>query len=290
MVLHTKIAWDSQDFRALAPYVYAPGYLATDRWDPVADLLVSRGYFDRGYKLGIVSIEEPAAQRLVTRFERRLARHGIRVTDKANVGTGNGYDWVGQVGSQTSSMVLRFKTSGITHVLFLGTYTSASYFFPTYAESQGYRPRYAYTSTEMPSYTEKNEPAAQLARSVAVGWRPTLDVNPPQDPKDNANEQLCLRVVHRAGIETNDRVAENSVLGVCEFLLFLKQGLEGAPELSPAGLRARVDRLGSGFASSQTPRTLFAPGRYDGVAALRWVAFDSACACFRYSGRWRDLS
>jgi hypothetical protein len=76
-------------------------------------------------------------------------------------------------------------------------------------------------------------------------------------------------------------------LSYCSRLFFLKAALDRAHDITPAGLRAAVDTLGTSFSSAITPTTRFWPGRFDGVGAVRDLYFDSGCKCFKYTGSWR---
>jgi hypothetical protein len=68
----------------------------------------------------------------------------------------------------------------------------------------------------------------------------------------------------------------------CDELWFLEAALAAAPTLDPAGLRAGAESLTNRYQAPGTYRTLLGPGRHDGVAAVRDVAYDSGCACYVY--------
>jgi hypothetical protein len=79
-------------------------------------------------------------------------------------------------------------------------------------------------------------------------------------------------------------------LGYCDGLLLLQRALAGAQEISLARLRAGVDQLATSFESPMTFATHFAPGRHDGAAAVRMLAFDGSCTCFVYRGGLRGVA
>ncbi len=70
----------------------------------------------------------------------------------------------------------------------------------------------------------------------------------------------------------------------CGQLLLLKTALDRAPSVSPAGLLAAVDALGTSYQVPGTLSSSFGPGREDGVAAVRAARYDDGCSCFVYSG------
>jgi hypothetical protein len=117
---------------------------------------------------------------------------------------------------------------------------------------------------------------------VAVGWWPAYDVNPAQSPNNPAGAR-CLAVARRAGVPVNSLFERSETETLCEGVWLLQAGWRGAPRLTAASLRAGVDALGTSFDSPSTMASRFGPGISDGVAALRRLAFDDACDCFRYT-------
>jgi hypothetical protein len=183
-----------------------------------------------------------------------------------------------------SSAVLQMKNANVDRVFFLSRIPSLHLHFMTQAESQGYHPRYAITSIDTPNFLVSNVPKAQLSGTVGVGWQPTMDVAGPQDPGDGTSRARCHSILRKAGITFKDRVAENFALSYCESLFLIKQALELSRVPSPAGLRAGLDKLASGYDSVLTFRARFGPGRNAGVSAVRDMRFDDSCMCFKYIG------
>ena len=290
-VLDTRAAFDDSDFARWSPYVYAPAYLAGDRWGGIVSNLARLGYFSAGARVGLVSIDEPGAQRLLKKVvSPALAAQGVHPVDTVSVSTFSDLAGVSHVSQQVNSFVAKFKNEHIDHVMFVGTYSAASYFFPAAAERQGYHPRYAMNSSEGPAAIATNSPKGQFHGAVGVGWLPALDVDSDNDPSDNAEETRCLKVVERAGIEPGDRSAQFQTLGICNALYFMKAALDKATTVSAKDFASAVTKLGSGFGSPKTAATAFTDGRKDGVAAVRGFAFEDSCECFRYTDTsWQPL-
>lgn len=287
LMLQTDTAWDRNDFSKLTSYVYSPSYLSGERWPVIIDQLKQMQYFDKGYKLGLVSIQEPAAQRLLNNVVvPTLKARGLKVADVASTSSFSDWQGLGQLAADTQKIVVRFAAEGITHVMFVGTYTSVSYFFPKSADGQNYRPRYAFNTTEAPQALSVNEPPAQMHRALAVGWNPGLDVDDAQDPGDNPQFKLCLSIAQKAGVEIPDRAGAYGIAALCDALFFLKASLDKAPELSPQGMAASARVLGTGYRSAETHATDFRSGRADGVSAVRGLVFEDACTCWKYTGKW----
>jgi ABC-type branched-subunit amino acid transport system substrate-binding protein len=288
-VLDTNTAVDSADFKRWAPYVFAPSNLSGDRWQSYVDELISLGYFRGNPKLGLVSIDEPSAQRLVDRIKRMLAARGIAVKDSRTMAAANDLTGLSRASSEASSIVLAYRTQGIDRVMFIATAGMAGYLFPKVAENQGYHPRYAVNTDEYPQVIAANAPPGQFHGAVGVGWSPGWDVDAAHDPGRNALQKLCLSIAHKAGADPVDRPSTGRLLGICEFLFLLRDALDKAREVSAQATRDVISAPGFSFDSPRTFSLSFPAGRYDGVSAVRDLVFDDACLCFIYSGRVKSI-
>ena len=97
------------------------------------------------------------------------------------------------------------------------------------------------------------------------------------DQPPTSAEAICRAAAKEAGqTGANDQY--------CEALFFLKRAIEAAPELSAAGVRAGVEAMGDGYVPASAFATHFGPGRHDGVAAVRDMAFNKDCSCWQYTG------
>jgi ABC-type branched-subunit amino acid transport system substrate-binding protein len=290
-VFNNRIVWDQRMFDSWAPYVYAPSYIEGDRWGSIIDQLVADNYFDPGSKLGLLWQETGSTKRtLDSVIKPRLSAHGIPVSAEFAYSPPDSEGGLSNVSAQIESAVLRFRASGVTHVVFVGTSGEGSLFFIPEAESQGYHPRYGFTSMEIPQIIAATVPKDQLHRAVGIGWVPTMDVDTAQDPNNNPAQALCLRIMQQAGVSIPGRWAQSQTVKLCDGVFFLQAALARAPTLTAAGLRQGVTALGSSYRSSFTFGTQFGTGRWDGVAALRPEAFDDSCGCWRYVARPTTLS
>ena len=273
----TSYPYDDVDLRRLAPHLYLPGRLSMSRFSAYVDRLAGAGFFGSGSKVGLLRFDLPD-QRRVARdvITPALRRHGLPLTTDIAFTPVEGTGDLPRAADEASAAVLQMRAKGVDRVLFLGSGLSLPYVFPTVAESQGYRPRYGITTDDGPDFMATNAPAAQLAGAMAVGWEPQYDVRDSdavlrQDPVWSS----CAQVMRKAGSEARDGRR-------CTAVYFLERALAGARELSAGTLRTGADRIGAGSYSTQTYRTFFGPGRYDGVAAVRVLRFASSCTCFRY--------
>ncbi len=285
-LLDTNSAQDDKAFKQWAPQVYAPNLLAADRAKAYVETVAAQGYFDPGAKVGLISFDEPAAHTMVDAVTAALKDKQVPVADTQLITPFTDQAGFGQASAQVASMVLRFKSAGIDHVMFVATYGSAGFLFPTQAETQHYRPRYALSTMDFPQVITANAPKPQLARAVGAGWDPGWDVDVAQDPGDNSAQTQCLGIMRDAGVAPDQRAAVRRALGICDALFFLKAGLEKAAQLTPQGLRDAVGKPDFTYPSAVTHTVSFVNRRSDGVAAVRGLTYGGSCGCFSYAGDW----
>jgi ABC-type branched-subunit amino acid transport system substrate-binding protein len=182
-------------------------------------------------------------------------------------------------GAQTpdATYVSRFQAEGVTHVFFLGEANAYPMTFMAAAENQQYRPKYGLTSEQSPAFLESTSPIprAQLANATGVGWSALVDVNNPADPGPSGpNEKLCLDIEKKAGQDMSERGARLTASTYCNALFFLKQNVENAPALSPAGLAQAVAGLGTGFDNIGVfSPTSYSATKHDGADTYRDFEF-----------------
>lgn len=289
-VLHVLNQIDVVDqpvFARYAPYLYSPSQLRGDRWGLLVDKLAAAKFFGPGAKVGVIRVDTAATKRVLERtIVPRLAKHGLTGTESATYPAFYSTGDLGAVAAQMQNIALRFKSADVTHVMFLSSSGTGSYLFTPIAESLSFRPRYGFFSTDGPQTLTANTPKEQLRRSLLVGWWPAMDVDWGQDPKDAKGQVLCHTILKKAGVATPSRLSFQEFSYYCDELFFLKATLDRADALTPPGVRAVADRLGTSFVPGQTYRTFFSPTRFDGVDAVRMGAYDEACNCFRYKGGW----
>jgi hypothetical protein len=165
-------------------------------------------------------------------------------------------------------------------VIFVETGGAAPFLFMPAAESQGFRPRYGLNSMNALYFLQANDPAPQLHGSIGIGWYPSDDTNGAHRV-NTPNEGVCLQIFRQVGYTDAD-LAET--MGYCDTLLLLKQALDSAPAVNVAGLRAAMEKLGTGYTPASTFSARFAPGRHMQAAGAQTLAFDDGCACFRFTG------
>ena len=196
---------------------------------------------------------------------------------------------VGAVAPAVSSAVLRFRSSGVTHVLIFESNAIATLLFANNADSQGYRPRYGVTSGNgtQALIDTGAYPEGQRNGVVGIGWLPGLDITPAENPDDgpysnNARRQ-CIEMYRRGGVTFENPNAAVVGLTTCNSFNLLKMALESAPTPTRDGFVAAMNALGSRFESAATFAIRFDADHHDGTSAYRHWAYTPACGCMRYT-------
>ena len=271
----------------LAPYFYAPGNFAGERWGGIIDAIAATSDFFKKtatYKLGVIAMDQPAARRVVKNVVLpALQKHGISSAEQSFiVDTQDGW------AQGFSSTAVRFRAAQVTHVLFVSTF-SRSFFWVPAAESQRYYPRLAMTSGEHPALQESTYGGSQaLNNTVGVGWSPPVDVGQPRDVPTPGSKK-CLDIVRGAGVRLGDRWQIATAYSICDDFFFLKTALERGQPPTVTGLRAGVDGLGGSFSATWSLGDAYKPGQWDGLRVVRPFAYAASCGCFSYTGPGREL-
>ena len=281
--------YDRDAYNRWGPYLYQPSRAVPERWTrSYINGLVEQGFFDRGAKIGLIKYNAPQFLRIADAIKTRLKDNGLALAEEASVITPQSVSDFGPMDAQLGNIILRFRSSGVTHVVFSEYNGIIPFFLLPQAESQGYRPRYGFSSIDLPNTQVGNAPKAQLNRSVVIGWLPPQDIGDSED-KRPGNAAIRLKILKDAGIGEPSRLYTQSS---CDSLLFLKAALDKATALTPAGLQAGVESLGAGFDSPFTWGTRYGAGRHDGAESVRPSKYDGNCGedgCYRLSGPARRM-
>ena len=195
----------------------------------------------------------------------------------------------GAVAPAVSSAVLRFRSSGVTHVLIFESNAIATLLFANNADSQGYRPRYGVTSGNghQVLIDAGAFPQGQLNGTVGIGWLPSIDIRPSENPDDgpysNDARRRCIDLYKRNGVTYDNANAATVALTTCNSFNLFKLAMESAPSLTRDGFVAAMNRLGTRFESASHFAVRFDADHHDGNAAYRHWAYTPACGCMRYT-------
>lgn len=274
---------------ATFPHHFEPSSMSlTQQMAILPQGLVAQKYFDRGYKLGVITFESTNFVRAVEGTLRpALGRYGVKITGQVQkVSAVEENEDLAEITAQVQSAVLRFKTEGITHVLIVDERGLLTLLFTRSAENQDFHPRYGTTSQNGHTALAGAVPEGQFNRAVGIGWMPTFDVVAKERPRSEAG-QRCLAMFKRKGEEPADPNNAAVMVGVCEELRFIKAAVErGLPDITMDSFKRGGEGLGSSFPSFEgMANASFGPGRHAGVRSYRHVRYDAGCKCFHYTSK-----
>lgn len=259
---------------------YAPGTLSpTLLYALKVDALVAAGWFGKNPVIGVHSNETPKFHRIVEQAVKpRLAVHGYSVKEELYYRIGPfGPEGLGDYGPAA----LRFKNSGVTHVINVG---APAAFFASAAESQEWVPKWSVSSDSAPVNWVAAMPARQSKGALGVGWVPSRDVLPAnREAPVNTAETRCAGIMRAAGEDTTPTLAWMFQLDACSTVFFLEAALNLAPEISVPGLAAGTTSLGTTFLDPTTWRSRYRAPRLDGLGAYRMYGYVDACGCYKYT-------
>lgn len=246
--------------------------------------LAKEGFYDRKGAIGVVTVDQPEFRRAYEQdFVPELARAGFNVKEVLFV-SGNEHRSVGSIAAQIGNAIVRFHSSGVTHVVFL---ESAGWYFVAWtqaAEQQQYRPRYGVNSGSFVGGLRDLYPTEQLRGLQGIGWVPMYDANEPGDPGPTPRAKECIAIMNANGAPPKTRVEMGRSAVVCDYYFFLKDALHGASDLSAPAVRARVEALTTAFRPALTFTAKHGRGRHDGAGAYGTTRYDARCNCIVFYG------
>jgi hypothetical protein len=249
--------------------------------------LVAEKYFDAGYKLGIITYDQPTSARAVDdTLVPELTRLGHKVTDIRRISYLESTNDVGKLTAEMQSAILSFKSDDITHVIIVDEKGVLTLLATAAAENQNYHPRYGLNSQNGLTVLASQVPPGQFNRAVGIGWFPQLDV-PERELPPNADRERCLATFKKHGAEPANANNAGVMVGICERMNFIKAAVEaGGPDITAESFARGAELLGSSFPSALgLGNNVFGPGRHAGAGYYRHVRYDSACTCFHYTSK-----
>jgi ABC-type branched-subunit amino acid transport system substrate-binding protein len=252
--------------------------------------LGARDFFPQDAVVGVLTHDNPYFDHALNEsLLPALSDLGITPAEVAQVTLADTEQEIEQMSTQLSSAVLRFKQSGVTHVVILEASGGIMLLFGGAADAQKYRPRYGLSSHSGNSAIAPLLPPTQLEGALSIGWAPLLDLSEADGADHEASpaEERCLDLMRENGITFDSTNATVIALGYCELLWLVQQAIEAAAldgEITADTLGTGVESLGDSFEPASTFSMRFGPGLHDGVGSVADMAFEAGCTCFRYEG------
>jgi hypothetical protein len=224
-------------------------------------------------KVGLIGFDDRDGVIQEESRKRELARHGLRTDSTIRCPRA----LTGKIQCEQSA-VLRFASSGITHVF------GADTIFMNNAQSQGYHPRY-FVSTTAAAFAA-NVGANQLTGAMGEGYVPVYDVEARDYPGDPSPATArCKGLMKAIGQSATDNSTLALQLSICEEFFFTKAALDGAGALSALALRRGMEGLGARQASTLTFRTFLSAREHASAVVLRDLAYRADLGRFVYASR-----
>lgn len=288
-LIETPFDPGSQSFmNQYSEYYYAPSALESVRMGTdYVNGLYNQGFFSGGHKIGLLYYDMPSLQAALQQgVEPALASHGLRLSQSdvyaITYPASDSQD--GAAVAAVDNAELRMHTDGVDRVLMLDAGAGLAFFFMNQAQSQAYHPRYGLESGSNPAFVDQNETAAQLTGAMGVGWLPTGDVDQPYVP-DSPARALCRQIMTAAGQPPQSESDLYAQYDMCSVFFMLRDALGRARSVTPSGLQAAVDSLGSDpNASAASFGDSYATGKQWGAGEYMDLQYQTTCSCFRYVG------
>jgi hypothetical protein len=275
---------DGTDYASF-PYMVSPSEAGASRVaKALVDLILDRRLAKSGDTLGLLVIDEPAADRAVDDVViPALKAHGISVAEykvpypASTPDTGNSVSLI-------DSAELKMYAQGVKTVMSLCPGCIA--FFQKNAESQHYYPRYVLSSYDDPLALSTSANARQMANAVGIGFEPVKDVGTfthPDVVRGNPTYDLC-RTIEKSSGQVRDNQSNWAAQLFCDAVLQLYAAARAHPPRAVTGdtLLAGLTGLGTSHPSAMSFATSLSPRKHDGADAFRTLHFDAACTCVVY--------
>lgn len=261
------------------PYIFS-FYTKEMLYKDTAYALRERGFFDAGKgfrKLGFLyrDCEPPSIASY------RTALRQVGVSDSEIVPYNVGCPAVFATPSDLTQAVLTFQQAGVTHVT-IANETGDIATFTDIAEQQGFRPKYGLPDEAIMSVASGNQAPNpdNIANALIVTHaRDGEEQTPGMTP--TAGTKRCDAYYRAKQLESTWK--QPALAGnACNQLWMLKEALSRAPEISPPGLVAGLQRAKSiDFSFPQAPNDFTGRGVTMGGQFWRVTQFKPSCDCWQ---------
>jgi len=280
--------WDDPYFTDRPDMLYVPGKMSSSRWiDHYINGLDDLGFFE-GATLGVLYFDGQPFERLMeAKFLPALERVGFDDPEVAAITRPPSVGDFGNMSAEINNALVRFRSSGVTHIVMLEWAGILPFFALPSADQQRYYPQWGFSSNDIPLTLNSFASQEQLANGQGVSWVPPTDVvliELEDDPVRANREVKCREAYNGSGAGHHNG-------SMCDALLFLQFALNRATDLSAAGLATAVGNLGRDYQSPMALSTYLRSNPFhDGADAIRLFDWEPACAtvegedlgCYQY--------
>jgi hypothetical protein len=276
---------NTRDYDAMRYYVQ-PGSFALDRLAALqASEFTKMGLFSgpTPARVGVLFYDLPTYRAAEKVLVAGLKQRGVQVVEEQAFHFAASTQDLGQTQAQVQSATLKFRSSGVTHVVGVELNAWLQGFFALYAGQQDYYPRYGWTSNQVPTNVMAVVPHRALVDSVLLGFYPTYDT---ADLKVYPRETLrCFATLASHGVQVTTGNQRSSAAVACDAVRYLKLALVAGKGVTRDALVLGATALQRTFQPAVTYASFLPRGYGAGAAAVRPGAFQAACDCFAYTGQ-----
>jgi len=271
------------------PHFIDPNSIRLDRLGPVTvGGLNKAGYFSG--KLGLVTWDDNNYRFAMTHgYLPTLAKLGITPAQVAYVSVPQQLGAVADMTAAMSSIVAKFKTLGIDHVIIqdgtdgVWAGTGLTLEFMDQAKSQKYYPRYGGNGQNSPGWT--GLPSDEMDKMLAImdtDYGPQFDAGWHSNPA----RDKCFKIQAQAGMPDSSSNLNDELQAVqaCDFIFLVQQIVNALPVINNDAFVRQVATLGTTLKSAAVYGTRFFAGRRDGSDLVRTAEYFQSCQCLKYAG------
>ena len=263
------------------PLFFNPSSISLDRAArALVEGLDSAGFFTPDAKVGLVRLTSPEFDAATTNsLEPALAAAGVTPVATASLASIKTNDDIGRFSTEAAAAVLKMKEAGVTHLVFFESGGAAPFFFLQNAASQGFTPKLGFSSLSGGQTLVQNIKTG----GTNVAWSPIGEVpDAAQLPESDAAKK-CLDLIDSTRAVFTSSNASSETLRFCDAAWLLEAGVTkaGSP-VAATDLAAAIEGLGDTYQSPAALKSVFGPGRHDGVAEYYITDYDPSCSCNKY--------
>ena len=263
------------------PLYFNPSGINLDRAaTALVEGLSTAGFFTPDATVGLIRLTSPEFDAATTNsLEPALAAAGVTPVVTAALASIKTSDDIGRFSSEAAAAVLEMKEAGVTHLVFFESGGAAPFFFLQNAASQGFTPKLGFSSLSGGQTLVQNIQTG----GTNVAWSPIGEVPDAAQLPESAAATKCLDLIDSTRAVYTSPNASSETLRFCDSTWLLEAAVTaaGAP-VAATDLAAAIEGLGDTYQSPAALKTVFGPGRHDGVAEYYITDYDSGCGCNTY--------
>jgi hypothetical protein len=281
------------------PNMFMPDALSLDREaGAVIDQMARNGFLTSKDRLGVLAADCPGNQDIYRDVvEARAKQYGFSSELFIGFDCPVGFANVSDYAQASQSAALRFRSNGVTKVMYLTPVQNLiNSFFAQNAEQQQWYPGYVLSTNSLVMQSSEQIPANQIRNMKGAGWSPILDLmwNVPS----SAEQQRCLSLLKAGGLTVTKPTSSAGIIEYnlymqnCDVALLFRHLLEatrGATGL--AQVADAAERVGAQFRAAGTfGPSSFAGRVHDGPTQVAPWSWNTACKCVKYDGQPRPAA